>query len=137
MNPYLEDKETVLAETGSSMEGLSEEEAAARLAADGPNRLKEGRKESLLSRFLGELRDPMTVVLPVKPVRRTLAAYHRVPGLFPVRVIQIQHFHTDPPIRLSFTTMITDCRPDFNRMYPVFRINAVIFYCSTFRRKTI
>ena len=63
MNPYLEEKEAVLAETGSSMEGLTEEEAAARLTRDGPNKLKEGKKESLLSKFLGELRDPMTIVL--------------------------------------------------------------------------
>ena len=48
MKPYLEDKETVLAETGSSMEGLTEEEAGARLAKEGPNRLKEGEKESLV-----------------------------------------------------------------------------------------
>ena len=63
MKPYLEDKETVLAETGSSMEGLTEEEAGARLAKEGPNRLKEGEKESLVRKFLGELRDPMTIVL--------------------------------------------------------------------------
>ena len=50
MKPYLEDKEAVLAEAGSSMEGLSEEEAAARLARDGHNKLKEGEKESLPSR---------------------------------------------------------------------------------------
>ena len=51
MNPYLEDKETVLAETGSSMQGLTDEEAAARLTRDGPNRLKEAKKESLISKF--------------------------------------------------------------------------------------
>ena len=45
------------------MEGLTEEEACARLAKDGPNRLKEGEKESLIRKFLGELKDPMTVVL--------------------------------------------------------------------------
>ncbi|MBR2854653.1 MAG: cation-translocating P-type ATPase [Clostridia bacterium] len=63
MVPYLEDKETVLAEAGSSMEGLSEAEAAARLSRDGPNKLKEGEKESLLRKFIGELKDPMTIVL--------------------------------------------------------------------------
>ena len=63
MKPYLMDQETVLAETGSSMEGLTDAEAAARLAKDGPNQLKEGKKDSLLKKFLGELRDPMTIVL--------------------------------------------------------------------------
>ena len=63
MNPYLEDKETVLAEAGSSMQGLTDEEAAARLTRDGPNRLKEAKKESLVSKFFGELKDPMTIVL--------------------------------------------------------------------------
>ena len=63
MKPYLEEKEAVLAEAGSGMEGLSDEEAAARLSRDGPNKLKEGQKESLLKKFLGELKDPMTIVL--------------------------------------------------------------------------
>ncbi len=65
MNPYLEEKETVLEETGSSMQGLTDEEAAARLARNGPNRLKEAKKESLISKFFGELKDPMTIVLIV------------------------------------------------------------------------
>ena len=63
MKPYLEEKEAVLAEAGSSMEGLSDEEAAVRLVRDGHNKLKEGEKESLLRKFLGELKDPMTIVL--------------------------------------------------------------------------
>ena len=63
MKAYLEEKETVLAEAGSSMQGLTDEEAAARLAAEGPNRLKEGKKESLAAKFLGQLKDPMTIVL--------------------------------------------------------------------------
>ncbi len=65
MKTYLEEKETVLLEAGSSMEGLTDEEAAARLAGEGPNKLKEGKKDSLLKKFLGELRDPMTIVLMV------------------------------------------------------------------------
>ena len=65
MKAYLEEKETVLAEAGSSMQGLTDEEAAARLAAEGPNRLKEGKKESLAAKFLGQLKDPMTIVLIV------------------------------------------------------------------------
>ena len=65
LKAYLEEKETVLAETGSSMQGLTDEEAAERLTRNGPNRLKEAEKENLISKFLGELKDPMTIVLIV------------------------------------------------------------------------
>ncbi len=63
MKPYLEEKEIVLKETGSSMEGLTDAEAASRLQKHGPNKLKEAPKESILKKFLGELKDPMTIVL--------------------------------------------------------------------------
>ena len=76
MKPYLEDKDAVLAEAGSSMEGLSEEEAAARLARDGLNRLKEGEKESLLRKFLGELKDPMTIVLIIAAMVSAITALY-------------------------------------------------------------
>ncbi len=63
LKPYLEEKEKVLEELGSSMSGLSDAEAADRLRKEGPNRLKEEKKESIFRKFLGELRDPMTIVL--------------------------------------------------------------------------
>ena len=65
MKPYLEDKEAVFSETGSSMTGLSDAEASRRLQQNGPNKLKEGKKDSLFVKFLGELKDPMTIVLIV------------------------------------------------------------------------
>ena len=37
MKPYLEDQESVLSELGSSMKGLTDAEAAARLTRYGPN----------------------------------------------------------------------------------------------------
>ena len=76
MKPYLEEKDTVLAEMKSSTEGLTGEEAAARLTRDGPNKLKEGKKESLLSRFIGELKDPMTIVLIVAAAVSAVAAIY-------------------------------------------------------------
>ena len=76
MNPYLEEKEAVLAGTGSSMEGLTEAEAAARLTRDGPNKLKEGEKESLLRKFLGELKDPMTIVLIIAALVSAITALY-------------------------------------------------------------
>ena len=65
MKPYLEEKEAVLTQTGSSMTGLSDAEASERLKRNGPNKLKEGKRDSLLVKFLGELKDPMTIVLIV------------------------------------------------------------------------
>ena len=76
VKPYLEDKEAVLAETGSSMEGLSDGEAAERLARDGLNKLKEGEKESLFRKFLGELKDPMTIVLIIAALVSAVTALY-------------------------------------------------------------
>ena len=76
MKPYLEDAETVLTETGSSMSGLTDEEAAARLSRDGPNKLKEGEKESLIRKFLGEIRDPMTIVLIIAAIVSAVTAIY-------------------------------------------------------------
>ena len=76
MKAYLEEKEAVLAETGSSMEGISEEEAAARLTRDGLNKLAEGKKESLIRKFLGELRDPMTIVLIIAALVSAVTAIY-------------------------------------------------------------
>ena len=76
MKAYLEDKEAVLAELGSGMEGLTDEEAAARLAQEGPNKLKEGKKESLISKFFGELKDPMTIVLIIAAIVSAITAIY-------------------------------------------------------------
>ena len=54
----------VLTELESSRErGLSREEAEARLTRYGPNRLEQTRKKSLPLRLLGQLKDPMILVL--------------------------------------------------------------------------
>ena len=58
MKEYLSSAEEVLQEQNSSPEGLSSQEAAKRLEQYGPNKLKEGKKVSLLRRFLEELADP-------------------------------------------------------------------------------
>ena len=76
MKAYLEDRDAVLAELGSSMAGLDDAEAASRLASGGPNKLKEAKKESLLSRFLGELKDPMTIVLIVAALVSEIAVLY-------------------------------------------------------------
>ena len=63
MKPYLEKEEAVLAELETSLDGLTDAEAAERLRQDGPNKFNEAEKDSLISRFFGQLKDPMTIVL--------------------------------------------------------------------------
>ena len=65
MKEYRQSAEQVLEELQSGAEGLSGEEAAARLAKDGPNKLAEGEKVSLIRRFFGQMADPMTIILLV------------------------------------------------------------------------
>lgn len=63
MEFYLEDASKVLAHVKSSESGLSAEEAAARLSANGKNQLAKEKKDSLLKRFVMQFADPMTLVL--------------------------------------------------------------------------
>ena len=65
MKHYLEEKQTVLSEVGSSDTGLSSAEAEKRLAENGKNKLDEGKKESLIVRFFKQLAEPMTIILLV------------------------------------------------------------------------
>ena len=87
MIPYLEDKETVLAETGTPPEGLADEEAGARLAQDGLNKLKEGRKESLFRKFVSELKDPMTIVLIIAAIVSAVTALYAGESLTDAAII--------------------------------------------------
>ena len=61
--PYLESVESVFAEAGSKAEGLTSVEAAARLEADGPNKLIEAKKRSSIARFFDQMKDPMILIL--------------------------------------------------------------------------
>ena len=63
MKYYLESQEQVLRELQSDRLGLTADEAAKRLAEHGPNRLAEGKSESLLHRFVRQLADPMIIML--------------------------------------------------------------------------
>ena len=63
MKPYLKDYDSVLQDHGSQRQGLSSQEARKRLEQYGPNKLAEGKKKSLIRRFLEELADPMTLIL--------------------------------------------------------------------------
>ena len=65
MKHYLEEASAVFDEVKSSEAGLSTSEAEQRLAQNGKNKLKEGKKESLIKRFLSQMKDPMIIILLV------------------------------------------------------------------------
>jgi len=62
---YCENIDIVLAETKSAADGLTGQEAALRLEANGKNKLAEAKKDSLLKRFVQQLMDPMIIILLV------------------------------------------------------------------------
>ena len=65
MKEYLSGVEQVIDELKTSDAGLSSDEAQKRLLENGANKLKEGKKESLIHRFLKQLAEPMTIILLV------------------------------------------------------------------------
>ncbi len=65
MKPFLEEKEQVISKLGTGEEGLSHSEAEKRSTEFGKNKLIEGKKESLLHRFMKQLAEPMTIILLV------------------------------------------------------------------------
>lgn len=65
MKFYLQEKEQVLSDIGSTDNGLSSAEAAKRLEKNGKNKLKEAEKESLFKKFISSLADPMIIMLLV------------------------------------------------------------------------
>lgn len=68
MKEYLKDKGVVFDEIKSSESGLTAAEAATRLEKNGKNKLAEGKKETLLHKFLSQLADPMIIILIVAAV---------------------------------------------------------------------
>ena len=63
MKEYLADVQEVMEQQQTGEEGLSSREAGERLQKYGKNKLKEGKKESLIHKFLMELKDPMVLIL--------------------------------------------------------------------------
>lgn len=76
MKEYLSSCEEVLKEYGATEEGLSGSEAAKRLEKYGRNKLEEGKKDSLLKRFLNELADPMIIILIVAAAISGVTAFY-------------------------------------------------------------
>ena len=87
MKPYLTSAEETLRELNVTPEGLSTEEASARLAQNGPNKLAEGKKTTLMQRFLSQLADPMIIVLLVAAALSAVTAIYSGEGLTDVFII--------------------------------------------------
>ncbi len=65
MKFYLEQIENVFSLVKSSEAGLSSSEAEKRLAENGKNKLKEGKKKTMFQRVVEQLSDPMIIILIV------------------------------------------------------------------------
>ncbi len=63
MKHYLEEIETVLNSQGTTKSGLDLSESKLRLDKYGRNKLNEGKKRSLATRLIGQLSDPMIIIL--------------------------------------------------------------------------
>ena len=74
MKEYLENVSDVFAKINSDEAGLSSDEAKQRLEKYGKNKLAEGKKESLIHRFLKQLADPMIIILIVAAIISAITA---------------------------------------------------------------
>ena len=68
MKEYLKSSAEVLGELSTDIQGLDKAEAERRLEQNGKNKLVEGKKESLLRRFMKQLAEPMTIILIVAAI---------------------------------------------------------------------
>ncbi len=60
---YLQESSEVMKRYNTTENGISKNEAEKRLGENGPNKLEGAKKISIFRRFLGELKDPMTLIL--------------------------------------------------------------------------
>ena len=75
MEYYLQEAAQVFQAVGSTEAGLTSAEAAKRLEQNGKNKLKEAEKDTLLTRFLNQLKDPMIIILIVAAVISAFTEY--------------------------------------------------------------
>ena len=76
MQYYLKSKEEALAEVKTTAEGLTSQEAEARLAANGKNKLEEPPKDTLLKKLLSQFADPMIIILIVAAAISGVTAFY-------------------------------------------------------------
>lgn len=89
MKDYLKSSEEVLQEQNSVWDGLTNDEAAKRLDSYGKNKLKEGKKVTLVQRFLEQLADPMTIILIVAAVISGVTAVYSGESFADVIIIML------------------------------------------------
>lgn len=89
MKYYLENTDVVFQQVDSSENGLSQSEADSRLLRSGKNKLIEGKKVSLLIRFLQQLGDPMTIILIAAAVISGVTAFYAKESFADVFIIMI------------------------------------------------
>ena len=71
MKEYLKSFTDVLDEVKTSTSGLSTSEANTSLETNGKNKLAEGKKDSLIKKFLSQLADPMIIILIIAAIVST------------------------------------------------------------------
>ena len=99
MKEYLSSSAEVLESVSSSLDGLSESEAKARLEKNGKNKLIEAKKESLIVKFFKQLAEPMTIILIVAAaISAGVEIYHGIPA---IQAGQMPNFPTDVVIILA------------------------------------
>lgn len=89
MKEYLKTSSDVMEELNTGGMGLSVAEAEKRLERYGKNRLQEGKKPSLLMRFLKEISDPMTIILIVAAVISGITAAYSGESFADVIIIML------------------------------------------------
>ncbi|MCL2508236.1 MAG: cation-translocating P-type ATPase [Oscillospiraceae bacterium] len=75
MKHYLEEVSQVLQNTRSQTNGLTAAEAQDRLTQNGPNKLAEAKKDSLIKRFFSQMLDPMILILIAAAVISTVTSF--------------------------------------------------------------
>ena len=87
MKHYLEHFQKIMQDLSVTDTGLSQAQVAERMAQYGPNKLKEAEKESLISKFLHQLADPMTIILIIAAAISGVTAAYSGEGFADVIII--------------------------------------------------
>ncbi|MBR3552305.1 MAG: cation-translocating P-type ATPase [Clostridia bacterium] len=80
MKYYLSEVQDVFRHVKSSEDGLTAAEAQKRLEANGKNKLKEAKKQSLISRFFDQMKDPMILILIVAAIISAVTEFWEAKG---------------------------------------------------------
>ena len=89
MRYYSMEVDEVLKKVNSHKQGLSMVEANKRLEENGKNKLVEGKKISVLQRFISQLKDPMIVILIAAAVISGITAAYSKEGFADVIIIML------------------------------------------------